>query len=83
MSGEGSASIEGMASGRPRRSVPPGPVLARSRHIMLTSGTTGEPKDVPRRGGDITSAIALVSGLPNRARERWLIAAPMFHGWGG
>jgi fatty-acyl-CoA synthase len=82
MSGEGSASIERMASGRPRRSVPHGPVLARSRHIMLTSGTTGEPKDVPRTGGDITSAVALVSGLPNRARERWLIAAPMFHSWG-
>ena len=82
MSGDGPVSIARMAAGRPRRSAPSVPVLRRSRHTMLTSGTTGEPKDVPRTGGDITSVIALVSGLPNRARERWLIAVPMFHSWG-
>lgn len=56
--------------------------LRRSRHIMLTSGTTGQPKSVSRMGGDITSIIALTSGLPNRARETWLVAVPMFHAWG-
>jgi acyl-CoA synthetase (AMP-forming)/AMP-acid ligase II len=53
-----------------------------SRHIILTSGTTGEPKSATRTGGGASSAIALLSGLPYRTRERWLIAAPMFHGWG-
>ena len=82
MSGETPASIERMAAG-PRRSRGPGEAgLRRSRHIMLTSGTTGRPKDVSRTGGDIASIIALVSGLPNRAQETWLVAAPMFHSWG-
>jgi acyl-CoA synthetase (AMP-forming)/AMP-acid ligase II len=53
-----------------------------SRHILLTSGTTGEPKSAARTGGGVGSAAALLSGLPYRADETWLIAAPMFHGWG-
>lgn len=61
---------------------PAAPVLSRTRHTMLTSGTTGHPKGVARSGGDLASVIALVSGLPYRARENWLVAVPMFHAWG-
>jgi fatty-acyl-CoA synthase len=53
-----------------------------SRHTILTSGTTGAPKGVPRTGGGVDSVLALLSGLPLRVRERHLIAAPMFHAWG-
>lgn len=79
MRGDEPVSIEQIAlSGRRHQ----GSVPRRSQHIMLTSGTTGQPKGVPRTGGDLGSAIALMSGLPNRARETCLIAAPMFHAWG-
>ncbi len=66
------------ASGRRQ----PRPARSRSRHIMLTSGTTGRPKSVPRTVGGAASVISVVSGLPNRAWETSLIAAPMFHAWG-
>ncbi len=86
MSGDQPVSIERMAAGQQgpgqQRPAPAGTAPRRSRHIMLTSGTTGQPKGVSRTGGDLTSVIALMSGLPNRARETWLIAVPMFHGWG-
>ncbi len=78
--GEG-VSIQQMAAGQ----LPGGgslPLLRRTRHTMLTSGTTGQPKGVPRAGGELASVISLVSGLPVRARERWLVAAPLFHAWG-
>ena len=53
-----------------------------SQHVILTSGTTGYPKDVSRTSGGFESMVALLSGLPFRVRETHLIAAPMFHGWG-
>ena len=52
------------------------------RHVILTSGTTGRPKDVARTTGGLESVVALLSGLPLRVRENHLIAAPMFHAWG-
>lgn len=94
MTGEQAVSIARLAAGaQPAGAQPAGvlPAGARliagtarrhSRHIILTSGTTGEPKGAARTDGAVTSAIALLSGLPCRSRERWLIAAPMFHGWG-
>lgn len=67
------------AHGRPRSaSRSPG----RSRHIILTSGTTGRPKGAARTGGGIDAVIALLTGLGLRARRRHMIAAPMFHAWG-
>jgi acyl-CoA synthetase (AMP-forming)/AMP-acid ligase II len=54
----------------------------RGRHVILTSGTTGTPKHTARIGGAASSVISLASGLPYRARETHLIAAPMFHSWG-
>jgi fatty-acyl-CoA synthase len=61
---------------------PVAPPSRQSRHIILTSGTTGAPRGVPRSGGGIDSIIALLSGLPLRARETHLLAAPLFHAWG-
>jgi acyl-CoA synthetase (AMP-forming)/AMP-acid ligase II len=60
----------------------PGRPANLSRHVILTSGTTGAPKGVPRTGGGLDSIVALLSGLPYRVRETHLIAAPMFHAWG-
>ncbi|MGE5156009.1 MAG: AMP-binding protein, partial [Betaproteobacteria bacterium] len=53
-----------------------------SRHVILTSGTTGEPKDVARTGGGVESLLSLLSGLPLRVRQTHLVAAPLFHAWG-
>lgn len=79
MTGDQDATIERMAT-QPRSQ--PSPPARRSRHIMLTSGTTGQPKGTSRTGGEVSSAVALLSGLPYRTRQTCLIAAPMFHAWG-
>lgn len=75
----GTGAVAWMAA-QPARPLPaPG---RRSRHAILTSGTTGTPRSVPRTGGGLDSVVALLSGLPLRVRERHLIAAPLFHAWG-
>jgi len=79
VTGQDGASIEHLGAGGER---PPGRPRHRSRHVILTSGTTGRPKGAARTGGDASSLVALASGLPYRVRETHLIAAPMFHAWG-
>jgi fatty-acyl-CoA synthase len=55
----------------------------KGRVIILTSGTTGSPKGARRRQPDsLGPAAALFDRIPLRARERTMIAAPMFHSWG-
>ncbi|MGI8623164.1 MAG: acyl-CoA synthetase [Solirubrobacteraceae bacterium] len=51
--------------------------------IILTSGTTGTPKGASRsQPKSLEPAAALLDRIPLRARERTLIAAPLFHAWG-
>jgi acyl-CoA synthetase (AMP-forming)/AMP-acid ligase II len=51
--------------------------------VILTSGTTGTPKGASRKQPDsLEPAAALFSKIPLKARERTVIAAPMFHSWG-
>ena len=51
--------------------------------MILTSGTTGTPKGANRKQPrSLDPAAALLSKIPLRARERTLIAAPLFHSWG-
>ncbi len=53
------------------------------RFIILTSGTTGLPKGAQRSAPDSLSPVAtMLSKLGLHARERTLIAAPLFHAWG-
>jgi fatty-acyl-CoA synthase len=52
------------------------------RVVILTSGTTGTPKGARRSSAGLSSAAALLSKIPYRAREKTLIAAPLFHSWG-
>jgi fatty-acyl-CoA synthase len=53
------------------------------RVVILTSGTTGRPKGAARKQPDsMEPAAALFSKIPLRARERTVIAAPLFHSWG-
>ncbi|HVP02418.1 MAG TPA: acyl-CoA synthetase [Solirubrobacteraceae bacterium] len=53
------------------------------RIVILTSGTTGTPKGAQRKQPDSLAPVAaLLDAIPLRARERTMIAAPMFHSWG-
>jgi len=54
-----------------------------SRFVILTSGTTGTPKGAQRGQPDTLSPLAsLFEKIPLKARERTMIAAPLFHSWG-
>ena len=53
------------------------------RFVILTSGTTGTPKGAQRSSPDgLMAMAALIDKIPYRARERMMIAAPLFHSWG-
>jgi acyl-CoA synthetase (AMP-forming)/AMP-acid ligase II len=59
------------------------PPPAPGRVVILTSGTTGTPKGAARsQPKNLDPAVALLSRIPLKARERALIAAPLFHSWG-
>jgi fatty-acyl-CoA synthase len=67
-------------AGDPAELAPP---ATKGRVVILTSGTTGTPKGADRRQPDsLDPAAALLSRIPLRARERTVIAAPLFHSWG-
>ncbi|HKP91963.1 MAG TPA: AMP-binding protein [Thermoleophilaceae bacterium] len=66
--------------GDPAEPVPP---EEEGKQIILTSGTTGTPKGASRsQPTSILPAAAMLDRIPLRARERTLIAAPLFHSWG-
>jgi acyl-CoA synthetase (AMP-forming)/AMP-acid ligase II len=51
--------------------------------LILTSGTTGTPKGASRKQPQSLDPVAaLLERIPLKARERTMIAAPMFHSWG-
>src|SRR3954466_11835795 len=53
------------------------------RAIILTSGSTGTPKGAERSMPKTMELIAsLLSAIPLKAREKTMIAAPLFHAWG-
>src|SRR3954453_2736750 len=64
----------------------PAPVSApdeQGRAIILTSGTTGTPKGASRSmPKSIDPIAALLSVIPLKAREKTMLAAPLFHAWG-
>ena len=55
----------------------------KGRVVILTSGTTGTPKGANRSQPEsLDPAASLFSKIPLKAREPWMVAAPMFHSWG-
>jgi acyl-CoA synthetase (AMP-forming)/AMP-acid ligase II len=69
-----------IATGDRSEVVPPD---SKGRLVILTSGTTGTPKGANRREPESLDPVAgLLAKIPLRARERTVIAAPLFHAWG-
>ncbi|MFL6124541.1 AMP-binding protein, partial [Actinophytocola sp.] len=59
------------------------PPSAPGKIIVLTSGTTSNPKGARRRNPHgIRTAASLLSRIPFEAGERMMVAAPLFHTWG-
>jgi acyl-CoA synthetase (AMP-forming)/AMP-acid ligase II len=79
--GDGEPSVDGLIeTGSPRKLKPP---TSPGKIIVLTSGTTNNPKGARRRNPHgLRTAAAVLSRIPLHAGERMLIAAPLFHTWG-
>ena len=61
----------------------PVPPAEPGKAVILTSGTTGTPKGASRaQPKSLDPAAALLSKIPLKAREKTMIAAPLFHAWG-
>jgi acyl-CoA synthetase (AMP-forming)/AMP-acid ligase II/uncharacterized membrane protein len=53
------------------------------RVTILTSGTTGTPKGASRGEPETWGpGVAILSRIPMQAREKTMVAAPLFHMWG-
>ena len=66
--------------GDPSSVVPP---AEPGKAIILTSGTTGTPKGASRsQPKSLDPVAALLDRIPLKAREKTMIAAPLFHAWG-
>ncbi|MFG1790128.1 AMP-binding protein [Nocardia sp. NPDC049149] len=48
--------------------------------VLLTGGTTGTPKGVPREVKSPLAAAALLERIPLRRNQTMVLAAPLFHG---
>jgi acyl-coenzyme A synthetase/AMP-(fatty) acid ligase/uncharacterized protein YndB with AHSA1/START domain len=79
--GDGEPTVDGLIEiGSPAKVRPP---TSHGKLIVLTSGTTSNPKGARRRNPHgMRTAAAVLSRIPLRAGERMMIAAPLFHTWG-
>jgi acyl-CoA synthetase (AMP-forming)/AMP-acid ligase II len=81
VTGAGVPTLEQLIEAGDREPLPP--PSEKGRIVLLTSGTTGAPKGAIRRQPSSLDPMAgLLSMIPLRARERTMIAAPLFHSWG-
>jgi acyl-CoA synthetase (AMP-forming)/AMP-acid ligase II len=55
---------------------------AKSKVILLTSGTTGTPKGATHSGGGADTLKAILDRTPWHTEETVVVVAPMFHAWG-
>jgi fatty-acyl-CoA synthase len=74
--------LDGLAA---RPAVKLGPPAQGERVVQFTSGTTGVPKSVPRQVDPLAvlaPVTAVLSNIPMRAGETFLVAPPLFHSFG-
>lgn len=60
----------------------PGKPDRTGKMILLTSGTTGNPKGAKHSGGGATELKAILDRVPWHTEETVVVVAPMFHAWG-
>jgi acyl-CoA synthetase (AMP-forming)/AMP-acid ligase II len=73
--------VDGLIEGGDTSDLSPPPDTP--RFVILTSGTTGTPKGAQRSSANGLGGLAsLISKIPFRSRERFMIACPLFHSWG-
>lgn len=60
----------------------PGKPDRTGKMILLTSGTTGNPKGAKHSGGGATELKAMLDRVPWHTEETVVVVAPMFHAWG-
>jgi acyl-CoA synthetase (AMP-forming)/AMP-acid ligase II len=76
------ARIEDLIAGGDTTDLAP-PEEGPGKAVILTSGTTGTPKGASRsQPKSLDPAAALLAMIPLKAREKTMVAAPMFHSWG-
>jgi acyl-CoA synthetase (AMP-forming)/AMP-acid ligase II len=79
-------SIAGLVAAAPGRAPALPSPHRESRHIILTSGTTGTPKGashgVPGSVSAARDGLAVLDAIPYRGRGVTVLAAPAFHAWG-
>ncbi|WP_305082706.1 MULTISPECIES: AMP-binding protein [unclassified Nocardia] len=56
------------------------PPIRQGGFVLLTGGTTGLPKGVPREVRSPLAAAALLERIPLRRNQTAVLAAPLFHG---
>lgn len=77
---EGLPTVESVGAGQSRDNLPkPGHL---GGFTLLTSGTTGAPKGAPRGKVNPISSAQFLHRVPLRGGQRFLAAAPIFHGTG-
>jgi fatty-acyl-CoA synthase len=79
----GADSLVALASESAPELPPPG---RDSRHVILTSGTTGRPKGAARSApgamAGMTQLVSVLEAIPYVGRGTTVLAAPAFHAWG-
>ena len=79
--GAGEPTLDGLIEAAPTTKVKP--PTAEGKIIVLTSGTTSNPKGARRRNPHgLRTAAAVLSRIPLHEGERMMVAAPLFHTWG-
>jgi fatty-acyl-CoA synthase len=70
-----------LVANAPTRVTPPS---CEGRMILLTSGTTGQPKGAARRtdSSGVDAVAGMLMRIPLRARDTQVVPAPLFHAWG-
>ncbi|MDQ1697569.1 MAG: hypothetical protein QOJ03_2922 [Frankiaceae bacterium] len=83
---DGSAPEDSVAALSAPEALPFPPPGRESRHVILTSGTTGRPKGAARSApgalAGMLELVAVLEAIPYRARGVTVLAAPAFHAWG-
>ncbi|WP_433659984.1 AMP-binding protein [Nocardia sp. CA-128927] len=75
---DGIATVAELIAGNDAAELAPPP--QQGGFVLLTGGTTGTPKGVPREVKSPLAAAALLERIPLRRNQTLVLAAPLFHG---